>query len=381
MSEKDNIEKKYGNIDDILGSSDTETSPVKTTRKKSRRVNPALAIASGEAKTTKGIDRLNDQLVEAQKALEKEKESHEKERQALIELHEKEMSISGKAKPFTLVMPVTKQEISFTTKEIDPSLIDVSPENERIQEFLDEVSLHDILPSIKKEGQQKPGTVRPKANGRYELIEGSRRLAGVKLAKKKYIAFVGDVPDADVRHLAEIENTHKDVSPYEKALSFQKQIDEGVYRNWSQIGVAKGISESHIHRYKSCADLPEIFVSILLSPSDMPLSYGETVRSLLKKNSKALYAAAEEVLAERNSNKSIEAKMDIDGVIKFLKSSVRTKQNAPTAKKPLLYKSDAGAVLKHSLTSKGDTKFELKGVDEESLKKITDYLIKTLGVK
>ncbi len=111
-----------------------------------------------------------------------------------------------------MTMPVTQQEVVFELQRIDPSKIDVSPENERIQEFLDEISLRDILPSIRKQGQQFPGTVRPKKDGRFELIEGSRRLKAAVLAKKPYLALVGDVPDADVRELSVIENKHQDVS-------------------------------------------------------------------------------------------------------------------------------------------------------------------------
>ena len=278
-------------------------------------------------------------------------------------------------------MPVTKQEVIFELKHVDPSLIDVSPENERIQGFLDEISLQDILPSIKKHRQQKPGTLRPKQGGRFELIEGSRRLAAVKLANHQYLALVGDVPDADVRELGIIENKHQDVSPYEKAKAYQRQIENGEYENWTQLGAARGISSSHISRYRACVELDELFVRILPSPSDMPLSYGETIAQLKKKGEDDLKSKAGELLQNRKT--AIADKLEVpdaEEVVKLLKSAVRAKSETPKAWKPVIYKSKDGKVLKHSVTNRGSTKFEISGVDEGQLEKILAFLTSTMKV-
>ena len=48
----------------------------------------------------------------------------------------------------------------------------------------------------------------------------------------------------------------------------------------------------------------------------------------------------------------------------------------------MLYKSPEGdRFLKHGITNKGTTKFEIDGADEESLSKIVEFLTKTLGVE
>ncbi|MBY5963598.1 ParB/RepB/Spo0J family partition protein [Marinobacter nauticus] len=372
---------KYGNIDELLPGGGEETDSSSSTRKR-RRPSPALGAMQGERRPISVTESLKEEKAKAERALEEATSKFEEEKQELLRLLESKES-EEKGKPIVLTMPVTQQEVVFELQRIDPSKIDVSPENERIQEFLDEISLRDILPSIRKQGQQFPGTVRPKKDGRFELIEGSRRLKAAVLAKKPYLALVGDVPDADVRELSVIENKHQDVSYFEKAKAWERQINDGEFANWTQLGAAKGISSSNINRYKACVELDEKFVRILPSPSDMPLSYGEMISKLRKKNERSLLAKVEELLELRKeSMKEGGESLGVEEVIKALKSSVRVRQAQPKAKAPVLYKSPEGdRFLKHGITNKGTTKFEIDGADEESLSKIVEFLTKTLGVE
>jgi ParB family chromosome partitioning protein len=371
---------KYGNIDELLSGAGTEEAEGNTPRR-SRRPSPALGVMTGDKRPTSVTDGLKADKQKAEKALEEAQQKFEMEKADLLRALEEAKNSGSEGAPIVLTMPVTKQEVTFELRRVDTSLIDVSPENERIQEFLDEISLQDILPSIKKHGQQKPGTLRPTKDGRFELIEGSRRLAAVKLAKQEYLALVGDVPDADVRELGIIENKHQDVSPYEKAKAYQKQIERGEYENWTQLGASKGISSSHISRYRACVELDEVFVRILPSPSDMPLSYGETIAQLKKKGERALIGKAQELLDMRKAALSEKTELpDVEEVIKILKSAVRTKVEEPKAWKTVVYKSKDGKTLKHSVTNKGATKFEITGVDDSQLEKILSFLTTTLKV-
>jgi ParB family chromosome partitioning protein len=378
MSTKD----KYGNIDNLLSESSGSQEGKKNPSARLRRPSPALGAMVGDSRPTMVTDGLKADKQKAEQALEEAKKRFEIEKADLLqELSE----VKGKGRspePIVLTMPVTKQEIHFRLQRVDSDLIDVSPENERIQLFLDEISLQDILPSIKKHGQQKPGTLRPINGGRFELIEGSRRLAAVKLAGEPYLALVGDVPDADVRELGVIENKHQDVSPYEKAKAFQRQIQIGEFENWTQLGAAKGISSSHIARYKTCVELDEIFVRILPSPSDMLLSYGEMILQLKKKDKSALLVKAEELLASRSA--ALENKtqlLDVEDVIKLLKSAVRVKTAIPKVKKPVVYKSFNQKVrVKHSMSNQGAIKFEVSGVDEAQNNKLLKSILTVLKI-
>jgi ParB family chromosome partitioning protein len=369
---------KYGNLDDILKPAETDVAVAP----RRRRPSPALGAMQGDRPVSL-TERLKTEKQAAEQALVETRETFAKEKADLLKRLERSASEGGADSPISFVMPVTKQRVDFQLLELDPDLIDVSTENERIQDYLDEISLRDILPSIKKHGQQKPGTVRPSAEGRYELIEGSRRLAAVKLSGQPYLALVGDVPDADVRELSVIENKQQDVSPYEKAVAYQKRIEHGEFDNWTQLGAAMGISSSHISRFRACVELDDLFVRILPSPSDMPLSYGETVAQLRKKGELALLSKAEELLKIRQAFLGDEDELfSVEDIIKLLKSAVRAKINTPTIKKPVSYRSKDGAVvLKHTISRRtGSNKFELVGVPEDKLEQIRDYLVKSLGV-
>lgn len=369
---------KYGNLDELLPD-DTESEVADTSGEtvRRKRPSPALSAMAGDSKPTSITDSLRADKQAAQLALTEAQETWRREKEGLL----LRLTEAG-GTPIILTMPVTKQEITFELKRIDPSLIDVSPENERIQQFLDEVSLQDILPSIRKHGQQKPGTVRPAEGGRYELIEGSRRLAAVKLAKGEYLALVGSVPDADVRELGVIENKHKDVSPYEKAKAYLRQIENGEYENWTQLGAAKGISSSHIARYRACAQLDEIYVRILPSPSDMPLSYGETIAQLIKKGGADLVKKAQELCDLRQKSVLDKQELpDAEEVLKILKSAVRIKTEEPKTWKPVVYKSkDGNKSVKHSVTNQGATKFELSGLSQDEITSVLDYLKNTFKI-
>ncbi len=377
MSTKD----KYHNIDTLLkpeGKKDTECD---YTRKK--RPSPAIGVMTGNKQPMRTIDVLKTEKETAEKALKSATSQFHQEKKDLLEQLRLAHAANEDTPPIVLTMPLTKQHVTFKLMRVDPSLIDVSPENERIQAFLDEVSLRDILSSIKKHGQQKPGTLRLKKDGRFELIEGSRRLAAVKLASQDYLALVGDVPDADVRELSVIENKHQDVSFYEKAQAYQRQIDRGEYANWTQLGASYGISSTHISRYKVCADLDEVFVRILPCSSDMPLSYGETIGGFLKKDKNEVFKKAREILGKRKIAAQEEVELPcVEEIVKILKSAVRTKPATPTEKKPVFYKSKNNVVsLKHSVSTKGNIKLELSGVTPEKADKILHFLRQVLKVE
>lgn len=376
---------KYGNIDELLSGSGDDNSNNPTVITRTRRPSPALGVMTGDTSPTSVTDGLKAEKKKAETALMEAEKRFETEKADLLKQLEdaNNSTLQLDSKPIFLTMPVTKRDISFKLHRVDNKLIDISPENERIQVFLDEISLQDLLPSIKKHGQQNPGTLRPKENGRFELIEGSRRLAAVKLANQRYLALVGDVPDADVRELGIIENKHRNISPYEKAISYQRQIERGDFDNWTQLGAAKGISSSHIARYKACVELDELFVRILTTPSDMPLSYGETIIHLRKKGDKLLMSKAKELLQLRQT--ALEDRsdfLDVEDVIKLLKSSVRTKTSMPKLKKPRIYTSiDRRMQVKHSLTNMGAVKFEISGADETQNKRILESILHVLNIE
>lgn len=323
--------------------------------------SPALNSFSKETVRKKTY---TEELEEQVETLESEVQSATQKMQAAL------AGASTSGSSVTLDMPVSKQKVSFDLEDIDPLLIDVSPENERKQEFLDEISLSDILPTIRSGGgNQYPGMVRPKSDGRYELLFGSRRRAACLLAGVNFKSFIGDVPNEDVRALSLLENDSKDVSFFEKAQAYKRLIELGEYRSWNELSKAKGFSQSSSSRFKLLAELDEIFVRILPAPSDMAQSYGEIISKLKKKNPEKLFARAEELLVARNEALKEGRELEnYDQIVAALKSAVRA-TSTPISSTPqkVFTSKDGKKILKRKVSADGICKIELEGLSEADI--------------
>lgn len=396
--------KKYVDAAAFIDQLDTNVADEEIESRSATRLkkpSPAFSTLSGNNKVVSGVKlerqkreaevkRIQEQAdiqiqdakneaIAAKNEIQQIKSNYESEKKSLLKKLKNNKASAGQGTLLELRMPVTQQMVSFTLQEIDPSLVDVHSDNEREQDFLDEVSLRDILPDIRKYGQQKPGTVRPMPDGRFELIEGSRRRKSCEIAGVPFKALVGDVPDADVRVLSVSENIKKDVSPYEKAIAYKKQIDAGEYENWMQLAAAKGISTSTASRFKALAELPVSFVKILPTPSSMSTRYGEEIVALLKKDKDALNEIVAELLAQRDNVSSPRDYPEYEDILKALKSAVRTKIKKPKHNDPQVYVSKSGACsLKYSVTNKGATKLELDGVSDQQVEKLVKLIAKEL---
>lgn len=89
-------------------------------------------------------------------------------------------------------------------------------------------SLQNLADSIISEGVLQPIIVRPKSDGRYEILAGHRRTQASKLAKQKTIpAIVRDVPDEVAVAVALIENIQREnLNPIEEAQGINRLISE-----------------------------------------------------------------------------------------------------------------------------------------------------------
>lgn len=104
--------------------------------------------------------------------------------------------------------------------------IEVNPNQPRTK--FDEEALRELADSIKTYGLIQPITVRPIANGKYQLISGERRLRACKLAGLQEVAtYVRTVDEIQSIQMALVENIQReDLNALEIALSYQRLIDE-----------------------------------------------------------------------------------------------------------------------------------------------------------
>ena len=162
------------------------------------------------------------------------------------------------------------------TQEIDISLID-SFENHPFKVTLD----HDmilLMDSIDERGLLTPIIVRPKENGRYELISGHRRkYACEKLGMTTIRAEIREMNRDEATFLMVDSNLHRsELLPSEKAFSYKMMQDaikrkagrpskenlpqlEGNFRSTEEVAKKVGESRARVERYIKLTKLiPEL---------------------------------------------------------------------------------------------------------------------------
>ena len=110
--------------------------------------------------------------------------------------------------------------------KIHVDAIEVNPGQPRVD--FDEDALNELAQSIRTYGLIQPITVRPIANGRYQIISGERRWRASKLAGLTEIpAFVRSVDEVMSIQMALVENIQReDLNAIEVAVSFRRLLDE-----------------------------------------------------------------------------------------------------------------------------------------------------------
>lgn len=140
--------------------------------------------------------------------------------------------------------------------------IDVSEFNTRknLADGQDDSTIDDLAKSIEKQGLLSPITVFQKANGKYALIAGQRRLLACKSLKWPAIpAIVRDtMTEADATAVSLVENVHRaDMNPLDKAKAFKMLSDQ--FGDLQQVSRETGIGVPTVRKYLQLLNLaPEL---------------------------------------------------------------------------------------------------------------------------
>jgi len=117
----------------------------------------------------------------------------------------------------------------------------------------------DLVESIAKDGQQEPVLARKLAgdpNYDYELIYGMRRRFACEHLNMKLKLRVLEADDARAAVLMHIENADRqDITPMERALSFQTQIEAKVFPTQEALAEAMGLSKGQVTKMVKAAGL------------------------------------------------------------------------------------------------------------------------------
>ena len=127
-----------------------------------------------------------------------------------------------------LLGPISRDDAQANgaLRELAMSAIGPNPYQPR-REF-DETQLKELADSIAASGLLQPIVVRPRPDGRYELIAGERRFRAMqRLGWQKAPAVVKDADDRALLTLALIENLQRDdLSPIDAAMGYQRLMAE-----------------------------------------------------------------------------------------------------------------------------------------------------------
>lgn len=147
--------------------------------------------------------------------------------------------------------------------EIRTDLIRVSPYQPRLT--FSETAIEELANSIASVGLVKPITVRPTADGFYELVGGERRWRAHKLLGRETITgHVRELDDAMAQILALTDNEGQEtLTEYERGKSYSLILESKGERSIRSLGRRVGVNHSVISRCLLLMELPKEVRQIL----------------------------------------------------------------------------------------------------------------------
>jgi ParB family transcriptional regulator, chromosome partitioning protein len=161
-----------------------------------------------------------------------------------------EMALTGRT------VPALERENIFS---VDPKRVRPWKYHNRVENWYTRERCQDLIESIAKDGQQEPAVARKlmgEADYDYELIYGMRRRFACDVLNRKLKLRVVEADDARAAVLMHIENADRqDITPMERALSFQTQIEARVFATQEALGDAMNLSKPQISKMLKAAQL------------------------------------------------------------------------------------------------------------------------------
>lgn len=161
--------------------------------------------------------------------------------------------------------------------ELPLAHIDANPYQPR-REF-DPQELAELAASIRAQGLIQPITVRPSANGRYEVVAGERRLRATRdLGATSIRAIVRSVDDRQLLELSLVENLLRaDLNEIEVAEALQRLLNQYGYTT-AQLAEVLGKSRPAVSNTLRLLELPES-VQQLVRHGALTAGHGRAVLS------------------------------------------------------------------------------------------------------
>jgi ParB family chromosome partitioning protein len=164
--------------------------------------------------------------------------------------------------------------------------------------------LVELQQSLQASGLLQPVSVRPRVDGKFELIAGERRFrAASRLGWKTIPAIIRDVSDEQLLSLALVENLQReDLNPIEEAEGYRQLISEFGLAH-QQVAQAVGKDRSTVTNALRLLALPEDVQRLV---RDGSLTLGHARALLGVPSATSLIALAGRVVSQRLSVREVE---------------------------------------------------------------------------
>ena len=157
---------------------------------------------------------------------------------------------------------------------------DITPSRYQPRGRFDESKLSELIASIREKGVIQPVLVRPKGDGKYELIAGERRLRAVRsLEIKEMPALVREVEDVDALEISLIENIQREeLNPIDEAHAYRRLSDEFNFTQ-EKIGQTIGKDRSTVANMMRLLLLPKK-IQEFVENNTISMGHARTILSL-----------------------------------------------------------------------------------------------------
>jgi len=285
-----------------------------------------------------------------------------------------EMALSGRS------MPAMEREVVLA---VEPKRCRPWKFHNRTDAWYTRERCQDLIDSIAKDGQLEPALAR-RLDGEkdydFELIFGMRRRFACEATGQKLKIRVVDAPDARAAVLMHIENADRqDITPMERAISFQVQAEAKVFTTQEAMAEALGVSKGQVAKMIKAAALLKVpGIGVLFTDrSVVPVEQAYKVAALMERpGAKEVVLKAAQNLAARGGAKRPPAE-----VLKALASSL----DRSKAFEPVKREYNVGAAGRVQVTRNPKGKVTLafpegfKGVDRDAVVAAVDKILKDLS--
>jgi ParB/RepB/Spo0J family partition protein len=237
-----------------------------------------------------------------------------------------ELALTGR-----VVAPLERENIFH----VDPRRCRAWSHHNRTAAWYTRDRCQDLIESIAKDGQQEPVVARKlagDANFDYELIYGMRRRFACEHLNTKLKLRVIEADDARAAVLMHIENADRqDITPMERALSFQSQLEARIFPTQEALADAIGLTKGQVSKLVKAASLMRhaTLTQLFVDKSAVPVDAAYKLATLWERPGakEVILKAAQNLLQKERAGRS-----PVDLIKALLASLDRSRKFEPVQK-------------------------------------------------